>query len=128
MEYVIIVISLALIQYQVFGFLVGRARGKYNIPAPATTGDPIFERFNRVHQNTQESLILFVPGMFIFGTYASANIACILGIIWLIGRMLYLRAYITDPGKRGLGFMLTFFPNVILVIGGAISAAMRIAG
>ena len=126
MELVIVIIALALIQYQVFGFLVGRARGKYDVPAPATTGDPIFERFNRVHQNTQESLMLFIPGMMMFGYYSNPTIAAFLGVVWIIGRVIYLRSYIKEPKSRGLGFMLTFLPNVILVIGGAISASMAL--
>ena len=124
MELVIIIIALALIQYQVFGFLVGKARGTYNVPAPATIGDPIFERYNRVHQNTQESLMLFIPGMMMFGYYSNPNIAAGLGVIWIIGRILYLRSYVKEPKSRTLGFMLTFFPNIILVFGGAISASM----
>ena len=97
MEHVVIVIVLALLQYFAFGILVGRARMKYNVAAPATTGDPIFERYNRVHMNTLESLVLFLPGMVIYGTYANPNIAAGLGIVWIIGRFLYLRAYVKDP-------------------------------
>ena len=126
MELVIVIIALALIQYQVFGFLVGRARGKYDVPAPAMIGDPIFERYNRVHQNTQESLMLFIPGMMMFGYYINPTIAAGLGVIWLIGRILYLRSYVKEPTTRAVGFLLTFAPNVILVIGGAISAAMAL--
>lgn len=126
MELVIVIIALALIQYSVFGMLVGRARGKYNVPAPATTGDPIFERFNRVHQNTQESLMLFVPGMIMFGYYSNPSIAVWLGVVWIIGRFIYLRSYIKEPKSRGLGFVLTFLPSLILVIGGAIAAGRQL--
>jgi len=122
MEAVVLVMILALIEYFVFGALVGRARVKYNVPAPATTGDPVFERYNRVHQNTLESLMLFLPGMTIFGYYSNPSIAVILGLIWVVGRILYLRAYVREPGSRGLGFALTFFPSAILLIGGAIAA------
>ena len=38
MELVIIVISLALIEYIIFSMLVGKARGDYNVDAPATSG------------------------------------------------------------------------------------------
>ena len=122
MQLVAIVITLALLQYFFFGILVGRARMKYNVPAPATSGDPIFERYNRVHGNTQESLMLFIPGMLFYGNYGSANIAAALGIIWIIGRFVYLRAYVKDPGSRGIGFALSALPNLFLVLGGAIAA------
>ena len=58
MELVTIVIAVALIEYSVFGMLVGKARGTYGIDAPAITGYPIFERYYRVHQNTLENLVL----------------------------------------------------------------------
>jgi len=123
MELVVIVIVLALLQYLAFGILVGRARGKYNVPAPATSGDPTFERYNRVHMNTLEALLLFLPGMVIYGTYANPNVAAGLGIVWIIGRFIYLRAYVKDPGSRSLGFALTTLPSLFLLIGGAIAAA-----
>ena len=66
MELVTIVIALALIEYTVFGMLVGKARGKYGIDAPAISGNPIFERYYRVQQNTLEVLVLFIPGMWMF--------------------------------------------------------------
>ena len=123
MEAVHIVIILALIQYFFFGMLVGRARMKYNVPAPATSGDPMFERYNRVHQNTQESLLLFLPGIVIFSLYTSPNIAAGLGFVWIIGRFIYLRAYTKEPKSRGLGFALTALPSLALLIGGLIGAA-----
>ncbi|MFM1895727.1 MAG: hypothetical protein RLZZ385_801 [Pseudomonadota bacterium] len=122
MELVAIVVVLALLVYTYFGLLVGRARMKYGIEAPATTGDPIFERYFRVQQNTQESLMMFLPGMFLFGTYSSPSIAAALGLVWIVGRILYQISYVADPKKRGPGFMLSFLPNVILVLGGGIAA------
>jgi uncharacterized membrane protein YecN with MAPEG domain len=70
MHVVALVVVLALLEYSILGVMVGQARLKYKVPAPATTGDPIFERYFRVHQNTMEQLIVFVPAMFIFAAYA----------------------------------------------------------
>lgn len=128
MELVAIVVLVALVQYTVFGALVGRARMKYKVEAPAVTGDPIFERYYRVHMNTLESLVMFLPSIFIFATYISADIAAGLGVVFVIGRQLYQRAYIKDPKSRGLGFMLTFLPSVILALGGIVGAIMSYAG
>lgn len=122
MEAVYIVIILALVQYFFFGILVGRARMKYNVPAPATSGDPMFERYNRVQQNTQESLLLFLPGIVIFSLYSNPSIAAGLGIVWIIGRFIYLRAYTKEPESRGLGFALTALPSLVLLIGGLTGA------
>ena len=38
MELVAVVTVLALLEYVVFAMLVGRARGKYGVKAPAVTG------------------------------------------------------------------------------------------
>ncbi len=126
MELVTIIIALALIEYSVFGILVGRARGKYGIDAPAVSGDPIFERYYRVQQNTLELLILFIPGILMFTQYVRADVAAGLGLIFVIGRILYLRAYVADPKSRGLGYALSFVPALILIIGGLIGAAMNL--
>jgi uncharacterized MAPEG superfamily protein len=126
MELVAIVIALALIEYAVFGMLVGKARGTYGIDAPAISGNPIFERYYRVQQNTLEILVLFVPGMIMFAQYVSADVAASLGIIFLVGRFLYLRAYVADPKSRSLGFVLSYIPALILVIGGLTGAVIKL--
>ena len=55
MEFVAFVIALALLEFAVFGMLVGWARGKYKVAAPAIGGHPVFERYFRAHQNTWSS-------------------------------------------------------------------------
>jgi glutathione S-transferase len=126
MELVAVVIALALIEYAIFSMLVGKARGTYGIDAPAISGHPTFERYYRVHQNTLEALISFIPGMVLFAYYVSADVAAGLGALFLIGRVLYLRAYVADPKSRTLGFVLGYIPTQILVIGGLIGAAMKL--
>ena len=123
-----VVIMLALLEYFLFGFAVGRARGKYNVPAPATTGNPIFERHFRVHQNTLEQLIIFVPSMFTFGTFVSAPIACALGLVFIVGRALYFRGYTAEAQKRGLGFLIGALANIALLLGSLIGAGMKALG
>jgi glutathione S-transferase len=127
MELVAIVVVLSLLQYIYFGALVGRARVKYKIDAPAVSGDPVFERYYRVQMNTLESLVIFLPSIFIFASYISANIAAALGIVFIIGRQLYQRAYIKDPKTREVGFLLTILPSLILALGGLMGAVMQIS-
>ena len=117
------VIALAIIEFFVFGILVGRERGRYKIDAPAMTGHPVFERYVRVHYNTMEQLVCFIPGMLLFATYVSANAAAVLGLVFLAGRIVYLRGYVEDPKKRGAGFGLSALPTMILVLGGLGGAA-----
>jgi uncharacterized MAPEG superfamily protein len=122
MAYVDIVTALALLQFIVLGFKVGKARGRYGIKAPAITGNEIFERHFRVQQNTLEQLIVFLPGLYLFSHYFSPRVAASLGLVYLVGREIYAVTYVKDPAKRSLGYALTFLPTVILTIGGLFGA------
>jgi len=123
MSLVILVIVLALMEFMAFSFQVGMARMKYGVNAPAVSGHPVFERYFRVQQNTLEQLVVFVPALLAF-SWAAENIgwpgyyiASGLGVIWLIGRFIYAISYVRDPASRGVGFMLTFFPTALMVLG-----------
>jgi len=118
------VIALALVEYFTFGMLVGVARGKFNVPAPATTGHPEFERTFRVHQNTLEQLVIFVPSMLAFGRFVSAPIACALGLVFIVGRVLYFRGYVAEASKRGTGFAIGALAQMALLLGSLIGAGM----
>lgn len=126
MEPVAIVIVIALLQYVVFGALVGRARGRYGVKAPATGGHEVFERYFRVHYNTLELLVAFVPAMWLFGTYVSPTWAALLGLVFVAGRILYLLGYVKDPAKRELGFGLSVLPIGVLLIGALWGAARQL--
>lgn len=126
MALVAAVILLALIEFIVFSLLVGRARMRCNVQAPAVTGHPVFERYFRVHQNTLEQLIIFVPAMWLFGLYVSSLWAAGLGVVFIVGRALYLTGYVEDPKRRSVGFGLSFMPNVILVIGALVGAILSL--
>jgi glutathione S-transferase len=128
MAYVDIVTALAVLQFIVFGFKVGGARGRYGVKAPAITGNEIFERHFRVQQNTLEQLIVFLPGLYLFSRYFSPLVAAVLGAVYLIGREVYAVSYVKDPAKRGPGYGLTFLPMVILVLGGLFGAVRQLSG
>ena len=113
-----IVTILALIEYSVLGAMVGRARLKYKVEAPATTGNPEFERYFRVHQNTLEALIVFIPAVWIFSLSVNYQIGVALGVLFLLGRVLYANGYLNAPEKRAPGAIATFAINTILVLGG----------
>ena len=125
MHYIALVCVLALVEYFVFGFLVGRARVRTGIAAPAISGDPIFERYMRVHQNTLEQLIVFLPAIYIFGRFVHAPVGALLGVVFIIGRFLYFRGYIADPEKRSRGALVTGLVQVILLLCGGVGAALR---
>ena len=111
-----IVTALALLQYISLGFKVGQARGKYGIKAPAVTGDEGFERVYRVQMNTMELMVMFIPALWMAAQHVAPTIAAGLGVIYLIGRFLYARAYVADPDKRGPGFILSLGPILVLVV------------
>jgi uncharacterized membrane protein YecN with MAPEG domain len=123
MELVYGTILLALLEYVVMSALVGRARAKYGIQAPAMTGHPDFERANRVHVNTLENLIIFVPAVWIFATYVSAPWAAGLGAAFVVARAVYAIGYLQAPEKRGIGAGVTGIVNIVLVVGGLIGVA-----
>jgi len=117
LSWVALVVLLALIEYFALGALTGRARVKYRIAAPAVTGHPMFERYFRVHQNSLEQLIVFLPAVWLFGLYVSAPWAAIVGAAFLVARILYAIGYVAAPERREVGAVLTFLIEAILVIG-----------
>ena len=86
MEWIYFVAGLAALEYLVFAMLVGRARGRYEVPAPATTGHPVFERYFRVQQNPGEQLLIFFPSLWLFGTLLNPLVGAGLGVVVLGGR------------------------------------------
>ncbi|MFB3117338.1 MAG: MAPEG family protein [Myxococcota bacterium] len=124
MELTAIVIALALLEYSVITILCGRARARCGVVAPATSGDPIFERYFRAQQNTLEQLIVFVPAMLLFGHYVSAPIGAGLGLVFIVGRALFARGYYRDPPTRASGFGLSLLSNLVLLLGGLIGAVV----
>ena len=124
MNLVAVITALAVLEYVAVMLLTGRARAQFGVAAPATTGHPEFERYYRVQQNTIEQLIVFIPAVFLFANYASPRIAALLGIVFIVGRILYARGYIADPAKRGTGFIIGFVANMILLLGGLIGATL----
>ena|ERR1700761_740273 len=124
MPYVHLVVGLALAEFLLFAVLVTKARIRYKVPAPAITGNEVFERYFRVQMNTLEQLVVFLPAILIFARYLSPYIAAALGLVFIIGRLVYLQGYVKDPKKREFGFILSVLPNAIL-LAGAIYGAVR---
>jgi len=125
MEAVVIITVLALIQYTVFGIQVGGIRQKTGTKAPTSTGPDEFERVNRVHLNTLEQLIVFLPALWLYAHYVNPLWGAGLGVVYLVGRVLYRSAYIKDPGGRTLGFSLTFLPSAVMLIWVLVVAVMH---
>jgi len=124
MEAIAIITILALMQAYLFAIQVGQARGKHGVKAPNTSGNDDFDRVFRVHQNTLEQLILFVPALWIFGLYVHALAGAGIGLVFVIGRFVYRGAYLKDPASRSLGFGLGAVSMAVLMLGGLVGAVM----
>jgi glutathione S-transferase len=110
---------LAVLVYFWMSLQVGKARGKTGIHAPAMTGDPLLERAVRVHMNTLEWLPIFLVGLWLFAVYCNELIAAGLGVVWIIGRLIYSAGYMADPGRRSAGFLIQLLAAAILLLGAA---------
>jgi len=97
-------------------FLVGRARGKYGIHAPATTGHEGFERAFRVQMNTQEAAIMFLPTLWLAAGFANPYYAALAGAAWLVGRVWYAAAYAVPGRNRGPGFIIAMLALGALLV------------
>lgn len=116
MTYPALVTLLLLLQYMVFTGLVGRARVKHQIAAPAVTGHDEFERYYRVQINTLEQLVVTLPALWLCAYFANATLAAALGLAFFTGRILYARSYVLAPESRAPGMIIGFLANVILVV------------
>jgi glutathione S-transferase len=124
----ILVILVAILVYFGLGAVVGQARAKFGVPAPAMSGHPEFDRRNRVQMNTLEQLAMFLPAIFlaapVLGDAATAGV----GLLWSVGRIVYARAYYADAAKRGPGFGLTLLATLVLIVAAGFGAVRTLIG
>jgi uncharacterized membrane protein YecN with MAPEG domain len=111
-----IITVLALLFYIFTLGRTGYMRAKHKIMAPAVIGHPAFECAYRIQMNTVESLVAFLPLLWISALFFDAYIAGIIGIIWLIGRIVYWIGYTANPTKRGPGAAITMLAVIALLI------------
>jgi glutathione S-transferase len=126
MHYVSFAIVLALLEYFFFVVIVAAARDKYPINASATTGDLNFESIFRIQQNSLEQLVIFIPAIYLFGLYVHATTIAVIGLLFLIGRAIYYKAYITDPPTRTMGMVCGVASYAILLLGALIVIILEI--
>ena len=114
MLWVQLVTLLAVLQYFGFGGLVARARIRYGVAAPASTGHEMFERYYRVQMNTLETLVLFLPALWLAALHWAPVWMAAIGAIYLLGRLVYWRTYVAEPKTRSLGYGLSIIPTLLL--------------
>lgn len=116
MQYIEIVAVISVLQFFFFGFMTGMARRKSGLQAPAITGNESFERMYRVQLNTLETLVAFLPALFIAGKYWSPILVAVIGMVYIVGRFIYWRTYTQEPSSRGTGFLLSMIPTFLLIL------------
>jgi glutathione S-transferase len=109
-----LVTCLVILMYFFFSAQVAKARGTYGIKAPAISGNPDFERVFRAHMNTLEWIPIFLPALWLFAVYISDAIAAALGVVWIVGRILYMTGYAKAANKRRSGFAIQASAAIIL--------------
>ncbi len=117
LNYTAIVTLLAVLFYTYTGIAVAKARVKYNVKAPATTGHSGFERLFRIQMNTLEWMPIFLPSLWLFAAYVNDIAAAVIGLVWILGRILYFRGYAAAAEKRGRGFSIQAVAAGILLVG-----------
>lgn len=120
--YVAIVTLVSLLVYFWMVMGVGAARRKSGIDAPAMTGDPGLERAVRIQANTLEWLPVFIPSLWLCHIFwqpqdQSGIIVAAIGVVWIVGRIIYGLAYAKDPAKRSLGFGIQLLATAVLLFG-----------
>ena len=112
----ITLMAIALMFWTAIG--VGRARVKYEVKAPATSGNDMFDRAYRVQMNTMESALMMLPALWVYAAFIGDTGAAAMGLAWVSGRIWYALAYQKDPAKRGGGFSLALLAVAGLWAGG----------
>src|ERR1700739_4395643 len=118
MAWVVVVAVLSLLLYLFMGVNVARARATCKVAAPAMTGHPDFERAVRVQMNTLEWLPVYLVSLWLFAVYVEPRAAAAIGVVWILGRALYMRGYMQAAARRGAGFLVQAGAPLVLPLGG----------
>jgi glutathione S-transferase len=103
---------------------VGRKRGV--VLAPATTGDAEFEKAFRIHYNTIEQTVMFLPLLWLSTLYWGDMVSGGIIAVWLIGRIIYMNAYQKDPTTRTAGMIITLLALAAALVGSVIPLVQMI--
>src|SRR5580692_8198226 len=112
-----LVTCLSILFYFFTSIQVSKARVAFGIKVPATAGNPDFERVFRVQMNTLEWMPIFLPSLWLFAFYINDALAAALGLVWIVGRVLYLTGYSQAAAKRGPGFGIQAVAAILLWLG-----------
>jgi glutathione S-transferase len=121
-----LVTLLAVLFYFYSSILVSRARRKFGVKLPAISGNADFERVFRAQMNTLEWMPIFLPALWLFAIYINDPIAAAIGLVWIVGRVLYVLGYAKATEKRGPGFAIQSIAAIALWLGAAGAIVWRL--
>ncbi len=116
-QYTALITLLAVVFYVFLGTRVAAARRRFGVKLPATSGNPDFERVQRVHMNTLEWLPIFLPTLWLCAVFLDDIVAAVLGLAWIGGRILYYAGYSKAVEKRLPGFLIQAVACLLLLVG-----------
>jgi len=99
------------------GFMAGRARIVYNVPAPSMDGPAPFQAAQRVQANTLEQLPIVLAPLWLCAMFLGDPWSAAGGLLWCVGRVLYALGYYKAPAKREAGFVLGMVACALLIGG-----------
>lgn len=123
-HYTAIVTLLAIALYFFLATRVAAAHRKFGVKLPAMSGNPDFERIHRVHVNTLEWMPSFLVPLWLCALYLSDITAAALGLLWILGRILYFAGYSRAVEKRFPGFLIQATACLLLFVGAAAGIVM----
>ena len=126
-DYTAIVTLLAIAFYFFLATRVAAAHGKFGVQLPAMTGNPDFERICRVHVNTLEWMPTFLLPLWLCALYLSDTAAAGLGMVLILGRILFFAGYSTAVKKRLPGFFIQSTACLLLFVGAVAGIVMRMS-
>jgi len=124
--YVVLVALGSVVLLEYLGIKVGGARKKFNVQYPTMYSDkePLFNCYQRAHQNTLEIYAAFLM-LLIFGGLQHPCLSAIAGTIWIVSRFFYAHGYYSgNPAGRHRGAF--GYIGLVILIGTTISFALHL--
>merc|ERR1712212_722815 len=100
------------------GFMVGTLRTKYPVDYPAMYSDtePVFNCYQRAHQNTLERIPLFLILLLTAGLF-NAKVTAAFGFLWLLARVIYAVGYYSGiPKNRIAGSLMSLLSEAPFLV------------
>ena len=95
------------------------ASGTSSSHSPEIYDQPDFMRVFRNHANFHEHLMVFLPIFWIFAFCYSDVLATAIGLLFLVGRIMYARNY---PENHRVGFLISLSSFLVLLLGVVLKA------